>query len=554
MKVTICAINSKFIHSSLSAWCLAGGIEKYAPQTEYRVVEATINEKRDDIIKRIVSEGFDIIGFSVYIWNKSLIMDIAREIKKKTGAFVALGGPEVSYNAREILKEYEWADAIISGEGEEPFAKLCNAVPYEDIEGLCYREGDRIVIKEPHISTDDPPSPYVERYFKSLNGRIAYIETSRGCPFRCAFCLSGRCGGVRFFDLKKSKENIIKLSRSGTQTVKFVDRTFNADKKRAKEILTFIVNNCGKEIPRGVCFHLEMEGRLIDDETIDILATAPKGLFQLEIGVQSFNKKTLEYIYRKAELELLEENVKKLLALKNVHIHIDLIAGLPFENWDSFSESFNKAYELRPHMLQLGFLKLLHGADMREDTERYKLEFSHTPPYEIISNEWLTKEELVKLHILEDVFEKAYSSGRFPRTCGYLTQKFPNAFLMFLGFGEYMHKRIKNKTPDDLTEGILEYFSVIDTVDSAALRDCLAEDRLATNRMGYLPSAIRIHSPKIKEYMTLLEQNEGTRRKKGVKRSATLLPTKNEFVYVDYDNFDPVTGGYQLKYIPLNTK
>ena len=224
MKVTVCAINSKYIHSSLAPWCLAGGLEKYAPEIEYNVIEGTINENVDDIFDRIISENSDVIGFCTYIWNKKIVLSLCEKIKACKNVTIVLGGPEVSYNPEEILSDTN-VDFVLSGEGELSFAQLCKGTNKKEISGLCYRNGNEIITSESCIFENDPPSPYVDKYFEQLNGRIAYIETSRGCPFRCAFCLSGRCGGVRFFDLDESKSKIIKLANSGTKTVKFIDRT-----------------------------------------------------------------------------------------------------------------------------------------------------------------------------------------------------------------------------------------------------------------------------------------------------------------------------------------
>ncbi|MBO5287712.1 MAG: B12-binding domain-containing radical SAM protein [Clostridia bacterium] len=554
MKALICAINSKFIHSSLAVWCLAGGIEEFAPTVKYNVLEGTINENKEDIIEKILSYEFDIIGISVYIWNKSLAFGIAEEIKKKTGAYVVLGGPEVSYNVTQIFEECPSVDAIISGEGEEAFARLCQGEDPSLIEGVSYKKCGQVVEKPTFVSAKDPPTPYVKRYFEALNGRIAYIETSRGCPFKCAFCLSGRCGGVRFFDLEKAKKNIVLLANSGTQTVKFIDRTFNADRKRAREIFQFIIDNYQVTIPRGVRFHFEIEGELLDDETISVLSKAPIGLFQFEIGLQSFNEKTLNFINRKTNLELLQKNIEKVISLKNIHVHIDLIVGLPYEDYNSFASSFNQAYKLKPHMLQIGFLKLLHGAEMRENKEKYKTEFTDTPPYEIVSNQWIGEEELKMLHSFEDAFERLYNSGRFPRTCVYLNGLFDDTFSMIEGFSKYVEAQRAKLTLDNFTSHILDYFSSIKCCDKSVLRDCLAQDRLSTNKMGYLPDFLKIHSPEIKRCLNELEKQESTKRRKGVKRACTILPSENKIAYVDYDTPHPVTGCYEIKYIPISIK
>lgn len=550
MKILFCAINSKFIHSTLAVWYLKRAVEK--GNATATVFEATINENIDTVLDKILSNDFDIIAFSTYIWNKSMVIELAERVKAKTGKTVILGGPEVSYNSNEILSLYPFVDYVISGEGELPFERIAKGDDISNIDGLCYRKNGKIIVKEPCILSVDPPFPYTQEYLDALNGRITYLETSRGCPFHCAFCLSGRCGGVRFFDLEESKRKILLLANSGTQTVKFIDRTFNASKKRANEIFQFIIDEYGKKIPTSVCFHFEIEGELVDDETIKILKKAPCGLFQFEIGLQSFNEKTLLYINRRTNLEKLTNVIEKIIALGNIHVHIDLIAGMSYEDMQSFENSFNKALMLRPHMLQLGFLKLLHGADMRENTEKYSFEFSYEPPYEVISNEWMSKEELDTLHTFEDVFEKLYNSSRFPCTCEYIFANTTNAFKTIFDFAKYYKKEKIENSLDAFTKALFEYFSNENICDKNHLRDMLAIDRLSTNKMGSLPEFLKVHSPLLKTTLNELEKSSSSRRKKGIKRAATVLVSEPALIYVDYDEFDKVKKTYKINKLFIN--
>ena len=234
------------------------------------------------------------------------------------------------------------------------------------IPGLCRKTGDGFFISGPYTPEDIPESPYIDEYYETLDTRIAYIETSRGCPYSCAFCLSGRCGGVRYFDIDRAEREIIRLSNSGAKTIKLVDRTFNANPERAKKIVEFVINNYGERIPCGTCFHFEIAGDIIDNEALDMLAASPAGAIQFEIGVQSFNPETLQAARRKTNIEKLVQNIKRLIQNGNIHIHIDLIAGLPHEDLKSFENSFNTAYELKPHMLQLGFSPRLPYASSEE--------------------------------------------------------------------------------------------------------------------------------------------------------------------------------------------
>lgn len=546
MKAVICCMNSKFIHSSLAPWYLKASVDKYCKDGECEVYETTINENKDKIVGELLKMEADLIAFSVYIWNVSLVVEISREIRSKKNVKIAFGGPEVSYNAKSILEKYDFVDYVISGEGEVPFAMLCDGEDAQKIPGLCYRKGKEIEIKTPHISFEDPPCPYTLEYLERLNGRISYIETSRGCPYRCAFCLSGRCGGVRFFDIEESKKNILLLANSGTKTVKFIDRTFNADKKRANELFEFIIEKSKSEIPNDVCFHFEIEGDILDDEIINTLSKSREGLFQMEVGLQSFNELTLREINRKTNTSRLKNNIKRLLDLGNIHIHLDLISGLPYENLESFSNSFNKAVELDAHVVQLGFLKLLHGSDLRENSNKYGLEFDEFPPYEIKITPWMSKSDFEKLHIVEDLFDRLYNSGRFSRTVRYIHDRVENKFDFYLKCGIYVKNNEKTRTLDEFSKLVYDYVLENEKVDSFEFRDNMAQDRLATNRMGVLPEFLKVKSPKIKEILNLLDKDEKTKRKKGIKRAATVLKSENAFVYVDYDIKNLVTEEYKL--------
>ena len=553
-KVVICSLSSKYVHSPLAPWCLAAGLREFGNKNiEYKIVEGTINEPIEKVAERIAAENPDIIGLSCYIWNIRSVSVLGGMLKSDfPGAKIILGGQEVSYNSSEVLSIYSWCDFVISGEGEYPFAALCAAIAGDgnfDIPGVFRRNGSEIIESEPYIGEGEPPSPYCKEYFDALRGRIAYLETSRGCPYSCAFCLSGRCGGVRFFDIERAKREMLALAKSGTQTVKLVDRTFNAHKERAKDLWRFIIAEHGKGIPENVCFHFEIAGDILDEEAIEILGSAPKGSIQLEIGLQSFNEKTLEYINRKTNTEKLKANIKKLVAPGNIHIHIDLIAGLPFEDINSFGESFNTAYSLRPNMLQLGFLKLLHGAAMREIPEKYPCEFSKEPPYEVISTEWTGRKVLERLHGVEDALERLYNSGRFSGTLEYLlavTGLTP--FEIFDGFGNWVKEKADAFVSlDDYTALVYEYFSEVPGVNNSVLKDKMICDRIASNASGKLPAVLKVKNDNIKKIRLSIESVPENKRLPGVKRGFALLESESAAVFSDYVNKDPVTGRYALR-------
>ena len=368
MKVIISCLNSKFVHASLSPWCLAAGVREFCEKLhDVSILESTINGDTESFARKIIKESPDVVAFSCYIWNITKTLEIALLIKQNCDCIIVLGGPEVAYRSKDILEKYEFIDFVLSGEGEWTFPDFLDNLSGDlsSVSGLTYRQNGEIIVVSEKEYTDTPPSPYSDEFFENLNGRIAYIETARGCPYRCAFCLSGRCSPLRFFEIDRVKEDIIRLANSGTQTLKFVDRTFNANEKRANEIFLFIKENYGKVIPENVCFHFEIAGDILKESTLEILKSMPYGAVQLEIGMQSFNENVLKTINRKTNTKKLIENIKKLLSFNNMHIHIDLIAGLTGEDLESFKNSFNVGYSLKAHMLQMGFLKLLYGAEMR---------------------------------------------------------------------------------------------------------------------------------------------------------------------------------------------
>ncbi len=560
LSAAICVLNSKYIHSSLAPWCLLAGVEAYCePGIAAQVMEGTINEPIANVVRRIIAQRPQVLGFCCYIWNITATKQLIQLVKDRLPeTVIVLGGPEVSYNAGKLLREEPLVQYVISGEGEKLFALLLNAIYHgestENIPGVCQRRDGRIVIAPPYTPQEEPPTPYTEKYLHALNGRIAYLETSRGCPFTCAFCLSGRCGSARFYSLERAKKELLLLANSGTQTVKLVDRTFNANRARANELFRFIIQNYGDAIPKGVCFHFEIAGDLLDEETIQLLATAPAGAMQLEIGLQSFRTETLDAINRKTDVERLKRNIKRVITNANMHIHIDLIAGLPYEDFNSFAESFNTAYALRPNMLQLGFLKLLHGAPMRENPEEFPCSYAQHPPYEVTATSWLTPEELLRLHHTEDALERLANSGRFRRTLEYLlSQSGMTPFELFSRFGEFAAEKGTERIPlDDYTALVFAYFGGQNGIDKTVLRDVMVCDRLSTNASGKLPAVLRIQDSTLKAALRELDKKEEFRPQKGIKRGAALLYSERCMACVDYRDKNPITGEYPLLKYALN--
>lgn len=543
MKVILGCLNSKFIHASLAPWCLKAGIEAYCEnEISALVLESTINAEVDEYIEKIIAEKPDIVCFSCYIWNIEKTLYICEKLKERLSCKIILGGPEVSYRSENVLENYLYIDFVLSGEGEESLPKLLDLL-YSDgnlslADGLTYRKENKIKKTEEKIYTATPISPYTEEFFENLNGRICYIETSRGCPFRCAFCLSGRCSPLRFFDMDTVKENIIKLANSGTKTVKFVDRTFNANPAHANEILLFIIKNHKEKIPEGVCFHFEIAGDILTESTLEILKSAPKGLIQLEIGMQSFNEETLKAINRKTDTEKLKENIKKLVSFNNMHIHIDLIAGLTGEDIESFERSFDIGFALKPHMLQLGFLKLLYGADMRENPEKYPCEFSDNPPYEVTKTPWLTETEIKKIKNCEDALERLYNSGKFLYTVEYLLSCGFTPFKLFMEFGNAV-----DGTKMPLSEYTLHIFEFFKThCDPEVLKEKLICDLYESNSSSHIPKSFLTYSPlhkKIKAHF-------------GNGFKIALLEKSNKVFATKQDSEKNLFGRFKGEFYPLN--
>lgn len=550
-KLLICCINSKYIHSSLAPWCLLSGVkENCGGIVDASVVEGTINEKMQAISERLIEKKPNAIGFCCYIWNIKQVLKVALQVKTALPQVkIILGGPEVSFNQKSILAENSFVDFVISGEGELAFAKLASLLAQNKSIPLglaAMRSGNEIQLGEYHIA-NDTVSPYCKEYFDALGGRIAYIESSRGCPYTCAFCLSGTDRKVRFFNLDRVKNEMLLLAKSGAKTIKFVDRTFNCNKKRAVDILQFIKANYGNEIPNNVCFHFEIAADILDDELLDLIGSMPCGSVQFEAGIQSFNEKTLEAINRKTNLGRLCRNIEKLVSFQNCHIHIDLIAGLPYEDFSSFAQSFNRAFSLGANMLQLGFLKILYGSCMETQKDKYPCRYSSEPPYEVISTPWLTENDLEFLHFFEDAFERIYNSGRFRRTVQYIlncTDKTP--FDVFSEFSVFVRTKSTERPPLDLyTEWIYEFFSEYEQVDRRILRDMMITDRIAGNSSGIIPKCLQIKDDNLKKVKHALAIKYPM--KSGIKRSVAILYSTDSVIFCDYGEKVRVREEYELK-------
>ena len=441
MRVLLTTLNSKFIHSNLALRYLRDSLGSLP--VKVIIDEFTINDNLEPVIGNIYRSKPDILAFSCYIWNIEKTLVIAKTLKRvRTDLIIILGGPEVSYGSSSIMEENPYIDYIVKGEGEITFPLLIDCIISEKhpnrIDGITYRLKGKIIDnreREPVKDLDIIPFPY-EEGFDKLKNKIIYYETIRGCPFECQYCLSSLSRGVRYLPLDRVRRELKTFVDSGIPQVKLVDRTFNCNPERARKIFQTII-----EMGGNTNFHFEICGDLLDEDTLDLLKSAPPGLLQFEIGVQSTYGKTLESIRRRTDFTRLSARVKELRDYKNIHLHLDLIAGLPKEDYHTFKESFNDVYRLSPDRLQLGFLKLLKGSGLRKNAQKWGYVFTPYTPYEVLENQDITYDEILKLKDIEDLVEKYYNSHRFENSLLYLGNIFGNDyFSLYEEFADYWRR------------------------------------------------------------------------------------------------------------------
>lgn len=483
MKFLLVAINAKYIHSNLAVYSLKTYAQKYGKgNSQIEIAEYTINQYTEEIMRDIYERRPDAIGFSCYIWNISMVKEIISDYKKVCpNVEIWVGGPEVSYNAEDLLLQNQDIDYVMYGEGEEVFRNVLNA--YEengidknklcDINGIVYRQEDKVIITMPEKPLDLSTIPFVYEDMKEFENKIIYYETSRGCPFSCSYCLSSIDKNLRFRNMDLVKKELKFFINNNTAQVKFVDRTFNCNHKHAMEIWRFI-----KENDNGITnFHFEIAADLITQEEIDLIKTMRPGLIQLEIGVQSTNEKTLESINRKTDISQIAQITSKIKEGGNIHQHLDLIAGLPLENYETFAKSFNEVYAMKPDQLQLGFLKVLYGSMMKEKVEEYGIVYSGKSPYEVLQTKWLSYDEVLKLKAIEAVVEIYYNSFQFENTIKRLEKHFDSAFEMYEKLGQYYKENSPNGekhsrvTRYELLLGFIQVNNISDNISYVSEKD-----------------------------------------------------------------------------------
>lgn len=490
MKVILTAVNSKFIHSNLAVRYL----KAYTKDLNYEcmIKEFSINDRIERIVNELVNEKPDVIAFSCYIWNIEYVEKISKLIKLIDENIVVLfGGPEVSYDGMSYLKDFS-CDYVIEGEGENIYRELiecmlnrCSKDSLASIKGLFYKNDGKMLYtgKRELMDMNKLIFPYEEN--EDFNNKIVYYEASRGCPFNCKYCLSSTIHGVRFLNIERVKKELKFFIDKKVKLVKFVDRTFNCNPKFASQIWGYLI-----EQDTETTFHFEISADILNEEEIQLLKEAPKGRFQFEVGVQTSNNEVLKNINRTANFNHIKEKVEELMKIKNIKQHLDLIAGLPGENYDSFINSFNDLYSIHPEEIQLGFLKLLKGSSMREEEKRWAMVYSPYPPYEILKTRDISYEELIQLKRVEEMVDKYYNSGKFNTIIKYFIDRFNSAYSFYNSLGNFCYNEgylSRNISSAEYYKVFLEFNQEILGEDNTVLREIIKFDYLKFNKKKWLP-------------------------------------------------------------------
>ncbi|WP_349406319.1 B12-binding domain-containing radical SAM protein [Clostridium perfringens] len=488
MKILLTAINSKYIHSNLAVRYLKAFTKDLDFQGDIK--EFSINDRVENTLEGIIEEKPDVVAFSCYIWNMEFVNRLAELIKLvDPNIEILYGGPEVSYEGKEFLENHE-GEYVIVGEGEKTFREFVlyklGEGKIEDIKGLNYKRDGKVFEnpKRPEMDMNELVFPYT--YEEDINNKIVYYEASRGCPFKCKYCLSSVMHGVRFLDVERVKKELKYFMERGLKLVKFVDRTFNCNREYTVELLKYL-----SEQDTETRFHFEVAADLLTEEQIEILNNAPKGRFQLEVGVQTTNNEVLHNINRYITYENIKEKVLKVAAGKNVMQHLDLIAGLPGEDLESFKKSFNDVHDIRPDEIQLGFLKLLKGSSMREEAEKWGIVYSPYAPYEIIRSKDISYEELLLLKKVEAMVDKYYNSCKFNNVIKFFLNIYDKPFDFYYDLAMFFEEKGNFKR----SIGNVEYYKIlldfylekIGGEDEGLFKEVLKFDYLCFNKKRWLP-------------------------------------------------------------------
>lgn len=584
MKILLAAVNARFIHSNPAIYSLraAAGAET---AEHIELAEYTVNQRMEDILADLYSRKPDVIGFSCYIWNRMLVEQLAAELPKLLPETdIWLGGPEVSFEPDQLLDQYPGLAGIIIGEGEATFRELaewyvshwagagqenpapCPQAQWRQIPGLYLRTG-HTPAREP---VDMSGIPFLYDDLAPFENRIIYYESSRGCPYRCSYCLSSLEKTVRKRDIGVVCRELQFFLDHQVRQVKFVDRTFNCDHEHAMAVWRYI-----KAHDNNVTnFHFEISGDILRQEELELLGSLRPGLVQLEIGVQSANPDTLRAVRRNPDLAELERNVALIGAGRNVHRHLDLIAGLPFENYESFGRSFDRVYGMRPEQLQLGFLKVLKGSEIWERAEEYGIWYLDTPPYEVLRTKWIGYEELRRLKGVEEMVELYYNSGQFTATLSLLEKAFSGPFAMFEKLADYYRERgyaVNNPSRSDRYVILLSFAQAFDGRMLPRYRELLTYDMYLRENVKSRPAFARELAP-YRERIRAFYRREETEHRflpdyegcdaRQLSRLTHLEPFtdfetedssggKEYFLLFDYRHRDALTGGARTCRISL---
>ena len=540
MKILLVACNAKYIHSNLAVYDLQAYASDYADHIVLK--EYTINQQKDDIMRDIYLEHPDVVCVSCYIWNLSFVKELMADlIKILPGADFWAGGPEVSYDAEKFLTENSEFKGVMVGEGEETFKELAghyvekNPQNLKNMTGICYRDGDQIIHNGWRQIMDLSSIPFIYKDLSEFKNRIIYYESSRGCPFSCSYCLSSIDKKLRFRDTETVKKELQFFIDNKVPQVKFVDRTFNCKHDHAMAIWKYI-----NEHDNGVTnFHFEISADLLREEELQEMSTMRPGLIQLEIGVQSTNPDTIKAIHRTMDFEKLKGIVDRIHSFGNIHQHLDLIAGLPYEDYDSFRHSFNDVYALKPQQLQLGFLKVLKGSNMMEMCREYGIVYKTQEPYEVLSTKWLDYDHVLKLKTVENMVEVYYNSGQFQNTLEYLEKFFPDAFSIYerlgsfymeKGYGDVSHTRMRRY------EILLEFLEDVPEISMDQVKDQMVYDLYLRENLKSRPGFARDQKPFERQIWDF------RKREKVAKNAHVEVFADGKVLLFDYADRDPLTN------------
>ena len=540
MKILLVACNAKYIHSNLAVYDLQAYASDYADHIVLK--EYTINPPKEDIMRDMYLEHPDVVCVSCYIWNLSFVKELMADlIKILPGADFWVGGPEVSYDAEKFLTENSEFKGVMVGEGEETFKELAgyyvekNPQNLKDMTGICYRDKDQIIHNGWRQIMDLSSIPFIYKDLSEFKNRIIYYESSRGCPFSCSYCLSSIDKKLRFRDTETVKKELQFFIDNKVPQVKFVDRTFNCKHDHAMAIWKYI-----NEHDNGVTnFHFEISADLLREEELQEMSTMRPGLIQLEIGVQSTNPDTIKAIHRTMDFEKLKGIVDRIHSFGNIHQHLDLIAGLPYEDYDSFRHSFNDVYALKPQQLQLGFLKVLKGSHMMEMCREYGIVYKTQEPYEVLSTKWLDYDHVLKLKTVENMVEVYYNSGQFQNTLEYLEKFFPDAFSIYerlgsfymeKGYGDVSHTRMRRY------EILLEFLEDVPEISMDQVKDQMVYDLYLRENLKSRPGFARDQKPFERQIWDF------RKREKVAKNAHVEVFTDGTVLLFDYADRDPLTN------------